>query len=95
MTFFLTKCSVACYRVFIGSNSDYVLHNASCPVAVVRHVEEDLKIHDPLSSSGGTRKIVIAVDESREVLQLIILLQAICTPAIATNCCNLSQVNEL
>jgi hypothetical protein len=54
----------------MGSNSDYVLHNATCPVAVVRHVEEDLKVHDPLSSSGGARKVVIAVDESREVLQL-------------------------
>lgn len=68
----LIKRRVACYRVFLGSNSDYVLHNALCPVAVVRHVEENLKVHDPLNSTGGTRKIVIAVDESREVLQLSI-----------------------
>lgn len=54
----------------MGSNSDYVLHNATCPVAVVRHVEEDLNNHDPLHSSGGSRKVVIAVDASKEVLQL-------------------------
>jgi len=53
-------------RIITGSNSDYVLHNASCPVAIVRHIEEDLKVHDPLNSVGGSRKVVIAVDESRE-----------------------------
>ena len=54
----------------MGSNSDFVLHNATCPVAIVRHVEKELKDHDPLNSSGGSRKVVIAVDESREVLPL-------------------------
>ncbi|KAG0627142.1 hypothetical protein M758_2G176800 [Ceratodon purpureus] len=63
-----SKGSGVLKRVFMGSNSDYVLHNATCPVAVVRHVEEDLKVHDPLSSSGGSRKVVIAVDESREAV---------------------------
>lgn len=59
------------YRAIIGSKSDYVLHNATCAVAIVRHVEEALKIHDPLSSGGGKRKIVIAVDESREVSDIL------------------------
>jgi hypothetical protein len=54
-------------RMIMGSKSDYVLHNAACPVAIIRH-EEALQVHDPLSSSGGSRKIVIAVDDSREVL---------------------------
>ena len=75
----VNKCSVVCHRVFMGSNSDYVLHNATCPVAVVRHVEEDLKVHDPLSSSGGSRKVVIAVDESREVLCLSVPSFKVCT----------------
>lgn len=65
--FSLTILYVACYRMVMGSNSDYVLHNATCPVAVVRHVEEELKDHDALNSTGGSRKVVIAVDESREV----------------------------
>jgi len=55
-------------RAIMGSNSDYVLHNATCPVAIVRHSEEDLNNHDPLNSFGGSRKIVIAVDQSREAV---------------------------
>lgn len=61
-----SKGSGALKRMVMGSNSDYVLHNATCPVAVVRHVEEELKDHDALNSTGGSRKVVIAVDESRE-----------------------------
>ncbi|KAH9552430.1 hypothetical protein CY35_09G066300 [Sphagnum magellanicum] len=53
-------------RAVVGSKSDYVLHNATCSVAIVRHSEEALKVHDPLASSGGTRNIFIAVDESKE-----------------------------
>lgn len=72
---FLLTYSVSRYRIITGSNSDYVLHNASCPVAIVRHIEEDLKVHDPLNSVGGSRKVVLAVDESREVFLLSILPQ--------------------
>jgi hypothetical protein len=54
-------------RALVGSKSDFVLHNATCSVAIVRHSEDALEVHDPLVSSGGVRKIVIAVDESKEV----------------------------
>jgi nucleotide-binding universal stress UspA family protein len=53
-------------RALVGSKSDFVLHNATCSVAIVRHSEDALEVHDPLVSSGGVRKIVIAVDESKE-----------------------------
>jgi len=53
-------------RALVGSKSDFVLHNATCSVAIVRHSEDALEVHDPLASSGGVRKIVIAVDESKE-----------------------------
>ncbi|CAM6101158.1 unnamed protein product [Calypogeia fissa] len=55
-------------RALLGSISDYVLHNAPCTVAVVRQSEEALSNHDPLASSGGPRKIVVAVDESKEAI---------------------------
>jgi nucleotide-binding universal stress UspA family protein len=54
-------------RALVGSKSDFVLHNATCSVAIVRHSEDALEVRDPLVSSGGVRKIVIAVDESKEV----------------------------
>ena len=59
-------------RMIMGSKSDYVLHNAACPVAIIRHEEEALQVHDPLSSSGGSRKTVIAVDDSWEVFSDIL-----------------------
>ncbi len=73
MSQMIQKC-----RAVVGSKSDYVLHNATCSVAIVRHSEEALKVHDPLVSSGGTRNIFIAVDESKEVssvLAMFVILQ--------------------
>lgn len=68
-------------RALLGSISDYVLHNAPCTVAIVRQSEEALSIHDPLASSGGSRKIVIAVDESKEAIHAFTwALQNFCTP---------------
>ncbi|CAM6120480.1 unnamed protein product [Calypogeia fissa] len=68
-------------RALLGSISDYVLHNAPCTVAVVRQSEEALSNHDPLASSGGPRKIVVAVDESKEAINAFKwALKNFCTP---------------
>ncbi|BFI40562.1 hypothetical protein MPTK2_7g10800 [Marchantia polymorpha subsp. ruderalis] len=54
-------------RTILGSISDYVLHNSPCTVVVVRQSEDALCIHDPLSSQES-RKVVIAVDDSKEAI---------------------------
>eukprot|EP01018_Ginkgo_biloba_P013666 Gb_22308 [translate_table: standard] len=52
-------------RSFLGSISDYVLHNASRTVAIIRQPESH-QAHDALASSGLSRKIVIAIDQSKQ-----------------------------
>eukprot|EP00246_Nothoceros_aenigmaticus_P018330 TRINITY_DN9547_c0_g1_i1.p1 TRINITY_DN9547_c0_g1~~TRINITY_DN9547_c0_g1_i1.p1 ORF type:complete len:344 (+),score=59.65 TRINITY_DN9547_c0_g1_i1:163-1194(+) len=54
-------------RTVLGSISDYVLHNVECPVIIVRQ-SDDLQHHDPLSSAGSSRKIVIPVDDSESAI---------------------------
>lgn len=52
-------------RALFGSSSDYVLHNTICPVAIIRQPELP-RMHDPLTSAGVSRKIVIAIDRSAQ-----------------------------
>ncbi|XP_024526278.1 universal stress protein PHOS34 [Selaginella moellendorffii] len=69
-------------RTLLGSISDFVLHNASCTVVIVRQPPEALKEHDPLSSAGLPRKIVIAVDDSKEAVQAFSwALENFCRPS--------------
>uniref|UniRef100_A0A0D6R5Q5 UspA domain-containing protein n=1 Tax=Araucaria cunninghamii TaxID=56994 RepID=A0A0D6R5Q5_ARACU len=52
-------------RTLLGSISDYVLHNANCPVAIIRKPQSTQAL-DSLTPAGLSRKIVIAIDESKE-----------------------------
>ncbi|KAJ7517379.1 hypothetical protein O6H91_21G021100 [Diphasiastrum complanatum] len=68
-------------RTILGSISDFVLHNVQCSVAIVRQ-SEALEIHDPLLSSGLARKIVVAVDDSKEAIHAFTWsLKNFCTPS--------------
>lgn len=70
---FLLIYFVLCYRIIIGSNSDYVLYNVFCFVVIVWYIEEDFKVYDLLNFVGGSRKVVIVVDELWEVFLFFIL----------------------
>ena len=48
-------------RTLLGSVGDDVLHNVHCPVIIVRLPEDVLLLPKP------SRKVVIAVDDSKEV----------------------------
>lgn len=66
-------------RAVMGSVSDHVLHNVHCPVVIVRfseaHYESLLS-----KSSGEPRKIVVAVDDSKEAAYAFAWsLQNLCT----------------
>eukprot|EP00475_Leptophrys_vorax_P012755 TRINITY_DN19122_c0_g1_i1.p1 TRINITY_DN19122_c0_g1~~TRINITY_DN19122_c0_g1_i1.p1 ORF type:complete len:352 (+),score=3.23 TRINITY_DN19122_c0_g1_i1:194-1249(+) len=53
-------------RTFLGSISDYVRHHSTVPVVIVRGPPAADAPHDPLTSSGMARRVVVAVDESSE-----------------------------
>eukprot|EP00850_Spirogloea_muscicola_P009852 SM000056S17970 [mRNA] locus=s56:296490:298882:- [translate_table: standard] len=54
-------------RTLVGTTSDYVLHNCEQPVIIVRHSEEKTA-QDVVDMAGKPRKIVVAVDNSKEAL---------------------------
>ncbi|KAL2613600.1 hypothetical protein R1flu_025292 [Riccia fluitans] len=70
-------------RTFVGSVSDYVLHNAPCTVAIVRTPEDTNESYtDGPLTPKSSRKIVIAVDESKEAIYAFTwALKHFCKPA--------------
>eukprot|EP00850_Spirogloea_muscicola_P000799 SM000003S11044 [mRNA] locus=s3:577533:580129:- [translate_table: standard] len=54
-------------RTLVGTTSDYVLHNCEQPVIIVRHSAEKTA-QDVVDMAGKPRKIVVAVDNSKEAL---------------------------
>ncbi|MCO5590607.1 hypothetical protein L7F22_044578 [Adiantum nelumboides] len=58
-------------RTLLGSVADEVLHNAHCPVVIVRS-SEALQDNLSLQTSDKSRNIVIAVDDSKEAVDAFV-----------------------